>query len=212
MRKCGIALLTLVAVFTLVTCKKKPADKAAKDDNVMQADDMDDMDGMGAMDGMDAMDDMDAMDAMDAMKAEEPRPVAKKPEDDAATANWGAIIKKSQDLVAILKGLKTLKDIKKNKDQIVALQVEILKMNLASAQAALKLDKAGVTAYLAKAAKANAENAKLKTEIMAEMGRLAKIKGVKKLQAKVMKEMGAKMTPIIKEMGEVQKKLMEIAK
>jgi hypothetical protein len=99
--------------------------------------------------------------------------------------------------------------VKKNKDKLVALQEEMFKMNLASAKAALKLDKAGFKAYKEKAAAANEKQGKLRREIMQEMQRIGKIESVKEIQAQIMKETTSRMAPLIKEFREINKKIVE---
>ncbi|MBU1238946.1 hypothetical protein KKF84_18510 [Myxococcota bacterium] len=126
-----------------------------------------------------------------------------------ADGDWDKIIAKGAQLVKVLKATKTLDDVKKNKDKLVSLQVEMFKMNMASAKTALKLDKAALKAFMDKAAAANAKQAKMQSDIVTEMGRIAKIEGVKEIQAQVNKETAEKMTPLLKEFQDINKQIQE---
>ena len=183
MKRTGILLLTLVVSLSLVACKKKPADSA---------------DSKGTM----------KPEAMQPVPPTKPTPPPKVVVDlKGADANWTVTITKANELLRVLKGVKTLADVKKHKDKLVALQIDMMKLNLASAKKAEKLDKKSLRVYFEKAAAEQVKQVKLGQDIQAEMARVGKIKGVKKIQAQVLKQIGAQVTPIAKELQALDAKL-----
>jgi len=153
------------------------------------------------------MADMAAMEPAGDMAATEPagdmggmRPA---PAGDDATAEFDKILAKNKELAKIMEGIKTLDDLKKRRSEYVKLNVEILTLTIASLKKAVKASPEGFKAYVAKSASMNQTNADFGKKMVKMQRAIMKIKGAKKFLAKTQKELAEKLTPLVKEMGEL---------
>jgi len=117
------------------------------------------------------------------------------------------ILEKQKELKVVLGSINTLDDLKAKKDIYVNLNIDILKMSIASLKKALSISKEDALAYVTKSANLQRKNQALAAELISFNTKLAKIKGGKEYLMEIAKEVGKKTIPMVKEMQQLRQKL-----
>ncbi len=138
-----------------------------------------------------------------------PAPMADKgqartaPAKDDSTAEFDKILTKNKELAKIMEGIKTLDDLKQKKAEYVKLNVEILKLTIASLRKAVKLSAEQLKVYVTKNGAMNQANAEFGKKLVRTQQRILKIDGAKKFIADTQKELAEQLKPLAKEMREL---------
>jgi len=180
------AILIAVTILVFAGCKAK-TDKG-------------DRGGMGPA----TMTDMDAMDPAGDMGGMRPSPAG-----GDATAEFDKLLAKNKELAKIMEGIKTLDDLKRKKSQYVKINVEILKLNIASLRKAVTLSPDQLKAYVAKSAAMNKTNADFGKKLVEMQKQVMEIKGARDFLAATQKELAEKLRPLTKEMNDLAQRYMK---
>jgi len=138
-----------------------------------------------------------------------PAPMADKggmrqaPAKSDATAEFDKILAKNKELAKIMGEIKTLDDLKKKKPEYVKLNVDILKLTIASLRKAVSLSPEQLRAYVTKYTAMNKANAEFGKKLVEMQQRVMKIEGAKKFITETQKSLAEKLKPLALEMRDL---------
>jgi len=119
------------------------------------------------------------------------------------TAEFARILSKNKALAKIMEGIKTLDDLKKMRPEYVKLNVDILKLTIASLKKAVTLSPKRLRNYVAKYTAMNKANAEFGSKLVKIQKRVMKIEGAKKYIVETQKALGEQLKPLTSEMRDL---------
>jgi chromosome segregation ATPase len=127
----------------------------------------------------------------------------------ADTAEFSRILEKNKALARTMQSIKTLDDLKRTRPDYVKINIDILKLTIASLKKAVHLSPKRLRNYVAKYIEMNKANADFGKKLVQIQKRVMQLEGAKAYIAQTQKALAQKLKPLTTQMRELASQYMK---